>query len=82
MRSATGQAFVCSLPPLPPRKGKTPAELRAELTSLLTDSERKRREEERERRKVAGLQRGLQLLEPMRKVCIFMKMGWFTYSFC
>lgn len=82
MRSATGQAFLCTVPPIPSRGGKTPAEVRAELTALWTDDERKKREDDRARRKEDGLRKGLELLEPMRNLCIFTKMGWFTYSFC
>lgn len=73
MRSATGQAFVCSVPTPP----KAPA-IVAEPAVVLDDRTKLARRTKREHDRRAGLERGLALLEPLKGTCLHLRQGWFT----
>lgn len=84
MRTASGQAFICSLPPLPSAASSKNSTLSkdalvAPTTSLAEDSERK---QERQRIEEEGLKNGLKLISSLKDRCIYTRLGWFTYSFC
>ncbi|GAA6033747.1 hypothetical protein NBRC10512_004083, partial [Rhodotorula toruloides] len=70
LRTPNGQAFLCTVPAVTDESKKR-ADTRAEEDALV-------RAEEREK----GVTHGLALLEPMRSSCLYLKQGWFTYSFC
>uniref|UniRef100_A0A0K3C794 Protein OS-9 homolog n=1 Tax=Rhodotorula toruloides TaxID=5286 RepID=A0A0K3C794_RHOTO len=70
LRTPNGQAFLCTVPAVTDESKKR-ADTRAEEDALV-------RAEEREK----GVTHGLALLEPMRSGCLYLKQGWFTYSFC
>ncbi|BGP23292.1 misfolded glycoproteins degradation protein Yos9 [Rhodotorula toruloides] len=70
LRTPNGQAFLCTVPAVTDESKKR-ADARAEEDALV-------RAEEREK----GVTHGLALLEPMRSGCLYLKQGWFTYSFC
>ncbi|GAA5880028.1 hypothetical protein JCM1840_005295 [Sporobolomyces johnsonii] len=70
LRTPSGQAFLCTVPPVTDESRLRAAE-QAQHDALA-------RQEERQR----GLERGLALLEPMRGGCLYQKQNWFTYSFC
>ncbi|BGP30636.1 Protein OS-9 [Rhodotorula toruloides] len=70
LRTPNGQAFLCTVPAVTDESKKR-ADTRAEEDALV-------RAEEREK----GVTHGLALLEPMRSACLYLKQGWFTYSFC
>ena len=70
MKSATsGQTFLCSVPsPVPIPK------------QALSPSHKLKRREFLENQKL-GLERGLQLLEPLKGSCLYYRLGWFTCAF-
>lgn len=67
IRNPAGQAFLCSVPAA---QDSAPREKKQEVDPAVAKLERER-----------GLERGLDLLEPLRKGCLFHRQGWFTYSF-
>lgn len=77
MRTATGQAFLCALPPVSEAKPIKKPPPSSELTA--TDEEQRKDKMQRER---DGLKNGLALLESLKDRCIYTRSGWFTYSFC
>ncbi|GAA5933273.1 hypothetical protein JCM1841_006575 [Sporobolomyces salmonicolor] len=70
LRTPSGQAFLCTVPPVTD-ESRVRAAAQAEEDALARNEERQR-----------GLERGLALLEPMRGGCLYQKQNWFTYSFC
>lgn len=84
MRTASGQAFLCALPPIPssafpknaaPSQSKVPDLPSAETEDLERKKQREKIEEE-------GLKNGLKLISSLKDRCIYTRLGWFTYSFC
>ncbi|GAA5967512.1 hypothetical protein JCM8115_004071 [Rhodotorula mucilaginosa] len=69
MRTPSGQAFLCTVPVVTEERKTVDAQ--AEKDALVQAAERDR-----------GLANGLALLEPMRNGCLYLRQGWFTYSFC
>ena len=72
MRSATGQAFVCSVP----RPPKAPAIV--EPMGVVDEQTKLARRAKREQDRRSGLERGLALLEPLKGTCLHLRQGWFT----
>ncbi|GAA5892864.1 hypothetical protein JCM8208_004108 [Rhodotorula glutinis] len=70
LRTPSGQAFLCTVPAAT-GESKKQAGARADHDALVRAQERDR-----------GVQHGLALLEPMRQGCLYLREGWFTYSFC
>ncbi|GAA5952949.1 hypothetical protein JCM21900_001527 [Sporobolomyces salmonicolor] len=70
LRTPSGQAFLCTVPPVTD-ESRVRAAAQSEEDALARNEERQR-----------GLERGLALLEPMRGGCLYQKQNWFTYSFC
>ncbi|BGP46559.1 Protein OS-9 [Rhodotorula kratochvilovae] len=70
LRTPSGQAFLCTVPAVTDDSRKK-ADAQAEQDALVRARERER-----------GLEHGLALLEPMRQGCLYLRQGWFTYSFC
>ncbi|GAA6054233.1 hypothetical protein JCM3770_001404 [Rhodotorula araucariae] len=70
LRTPSGQAFLCTVPAVTDDSRKR-ADARAEHDAVVRAKERER-----------GLEHGLALLEPMRHGCMYLRQGWFTYSFC
>ncbi|KPV76536.1 uncharacterized protein RHOBADRAFT_52530 [Rhodotorula graminis WP1] len=70
LRTPSGQAFLCTVPAAT-GETKKQAGARADHDALVRARERER-----------GVQHGLALLEPMRQGCLYLREGWFTYSFC
>ncbi|KWU43596.1 hypothetical protein RHOSPDRAFT_26267 [Rhodotorula sp. JG-1b] len=69
LRTPSGQAFLCTVPVVAEERKTVDAQ--AEKDALVQAAERDR-----------GLANGLALLEPMRNGCLYLRQGWFTYSFC
>lgn len=69
LRTPSGQAFLCTVPVVTEERKTVDAQ--AEKDALVQAAERDR-----------GLANGLALLEPMRNGCLYLRQGWFTYSFC
>ncbi|KAA1090702.1 Protein OS-9 [Puccinia graminis f. sp. tritici] len=84
MRTASGQAFLCALPPIPPSaSSKTAATPKSNLPDLpSSDTEDLERKKQREKIEEEGLKNGLKLISSLKDRCIYTKLGWFTYSFC
>ena len=72
MRSATGQAFVCSVPTPP----KAPAVV--EPVVVMDEQTKLARRTKRDQDRRSGLERGLALLEPLKGTCLHLRQGWFT----
>lgn len=68
LRTPAGQAFLCEVPPTTDEAAARGREQDAS-DSLVKEADRAR-----------GLERGLELLEPMRGSCLFLKQNWFTYK--
>lgn len=83
MRTASGQPFFCKLPPL---SSATPPVFKTPVNSLVdpiqTDASEFERKQERQNIEAAGLKKGLELLSSLKDRCLYIRMGWFTYSFC
>ncbi|KAG0142701.1 hypothetical protein CROQUDRAFT_673383 [Cronartium quercuum f. sp. fusiforme G11] len=78
MRSSNGQAFLCSVPPLPlPKPVIKKSTTSSSLTTSSNDQLKEKLKLEEE-----GLKKGLMLLESLKDRCIYTRLGWFTYSFC
>ncbi|GAA5865277.1 hypothetical protein JCM3774_004918 [Rhodotorula dairenensis] len=69
LRTPSGQAFLCTVPVVEEERKAVDAQ--AEKDALVEAAERDK-----------GLANGLALLEPMRNGCLYLRQGWFTYSFC
>lgn len=69
LRTPSGQAFLCTVAPATDETKKQ-ADARADQDALVRAKERER-----------GVEHGLALLEPMRQGCLYLRQGWFTYSF-
>ncbi|GAA5976619.1 hypothetical protein JCM10908_005571 [Rhodotorula pacifica] len=69
LRTPSGQAFLCTVPVVEEERKTMDAQ--AERDALVQAAERDK-----------GLTNGLALLEPMRNGCLYLRQGWFTYSFC
>ncbi|CAH7666384.1 hypothetical protein BY996DRAFT_4638817 [Phakopsora pachyrhizi] len=84
MRTVSGKAFLCRVPPMPSSKAKVPrlpSGSTADLSPTGQDDSQNR-EEKREKMEREGLKRGLELISALKDRCIFTRLGWFTYSFC
>lgn len=71
MTSANGQQFWCSVPAAPAVNASSTASFRG--TADL---------EARKQLRAKGISRGVALIESLRGTCLYLRQGWFTYSFC
>ncbi|KAH9816681.1 hypothetical protein DFH28DRAFT_1055631 [Melampsora americana] len=79
IRTATGQAFLCAVPPIPEIK---PIIKKSKSSSELSKPDQKLKRQAKLKSEEEGLKNGLNLLEPLKDRCIYTRLGWFTYSFC
>ncbi|MBW0540571.1 hypothetical protein O181_080286 [Austropuccinia psidii MF-1] len=85
MRSSSGRAFLCQLPPISSSSKKQQSSssqshpLVGSRQAQVNDLDRSK---EKERIQKEGLKNGLKLISALKDKCIYTRLGWFTYSFC
>ncbi|EGG00093.1 uncharacterized protein MELLADRAFT_118146 [Melampsora larici-populina 98AG31] len=79
MRTTTGQAFLCAVPPIADSK---PIIKRPKPVSELSKADDQLKRQAKAKAEQEGLKNGLVLLEALKDHCIYTRLGWFTYSFC
>ncbi|PLW22074.1 hypothetical protein PCANC_23403 [Puccinia coronata f. sp. avenae] len=84
MRTASGQAFLCALPPIPSlASSKQSPQAQTAVPDLPSpETEDLERKSERQKIEQEGLENGLKLISSLKDRCIYTRLGWFTYSFC
>lgn len=80
MRTASGQAFLCAVPPIP--EPKLIIKKSKPSSSELSKADDQAKREAKLKAEEDGLRNGLALLEALKDHCIYTRLGWFTYSFC
>ncbi|KNZ46733.1 hypothetical protein VP01_6g10 [Puccinia sorghi] len=85
MRTASGQAFLCALPPIPlsSPSNKSAGNSKTAIPDLpSSETDDLERKSQREKIEQEGLKNGLKLISSLKDRCIYTRLGWFTYSFC
>nr|CAG8583128.1 14918_t:CDS:2 [Entrophospora candida] len=76
MRTSTGQPYVCSIPYI---DNQTTIE---ENKNNSDDNNKNNKPEENKDDDINLMKKGLELLEPLKKNCLYYINGWWTYEYC